>query len=299
MFTVYTHSRKFHADEVMAIALLIKYHFNGRAYDVIRTRDNGILDRAKSNTSAFVIDVGFSYDSEMLNFDHHQDEEGLVWEDGLPMSSCGLIWNWLKQNKKLNQHMNHAMMDLIEEQLIRKVDAHDNGYEIWPASEIICGYNRKTDDDKRIDAKFTLALKTACEYLDNFLYKMKERISEEKHIKKAIKQSEGIEGIVISDCNINSGAYLTAKMSDKKLFIAPRTNNSWTLTCVPIDADKLHMGNRMIMPEEWRGFSAPHSKEVLEPGLIFCHKSGHMCMIEASREDIIEIAKSLIKQREA
>jgi len=295
MFTIYTHSRKFHADEVMAIALLIKYHFNGRAYNIIRTRDNSVLEHAKNNPSTFVIDVGFSYNADMLNFDHHQDEPGLSWEDGLPMSSCGLIWSWLKQNKKLNQHMNHVMMALIEESLIRKVDAHDNGYEIWPSSELICGYNRKTDDEKRIDAKFMLALRAACEYLDNFLYKMKERISEEKHIKKAIKQSEGIEGIVISECSIESGAYLTSKLTDKKLFISPRTNNSWILTCVPVDPEKPYTGNRINMPEEWRGFSASHSKETLEQGLIFCHKNGHMCMIEASKEDIIEIAKSLIK----
>ena len=295
MLTIYTHSRKFHADEIMAIALLIKYHFQGRSYEVIRTRDNALLERAKNNVSSFVIDVGFSYNPEKLNFDHHQDEEGLSWDDGLPMSSCGLIWKWLKENKKLNQHMNKSMMLLIEDELIRKVDAHDNGYEVWPASELICGYNRKTDDDKRIDAKFMLALRTACEYLDNFLYKMKERISEEKHIKKAIKQSENIESIVISDCNIHSGAYLTSQLTDKKLFISPRTHNSWTLTCVPIDADKPYAGNRMIMPEAWRGYSASHSEEELEQGLIFCHKSGHMCMIEASKEDIIEIAKSLIK----
>jgi uncharacterized UPF0160 family protein len=81
------------------------------------------LEKAQKDSSVFVIDVGFKYDTENLNFDHHQQGMSLGWENGIPYSSCGLVWKWLKDTKLLHQKMNTDMMQLIEDRLIKKIDA--------------------------------------------------------------------------------------------------------------------------------------------------------------------------------
>lgn len=295
MITIYTHNRTFHCDELIAITLLLKYYVGERDYKIIRTRDTTLIDAAKHNNDVFVIDIGFDYNPEKLNFDHHQNDHSLYWDDGEPFSSCGLIWNWLRTNKYLHQHMNNQMMDIIEESLIKKVDAHDNGNDYWPISEVLCGFNRKISDDKIIDKQFDKALKIAVDYYNNFLYEAKNIISDEKSVKKAISKSQHLDDIVISDNGIKLGANLISKYTDKKLFISPRTSTSWIITAIPETLKEKKY--RIYMPEKWRGLKEDALNNIAGlKNLIFCHKSGHMCMINGSKEDAISIAKLILNQ---
>lgn len=292
MIHIYTHNRNFHSDELMAIALLIKYHIQGESYNIIRTRDENILQTAKEDKNCFVIDVGFSYDSSFLNFDHHQNNDLLSWEDGSPLSSCGLVWKWLRENKKLHQHMNSQMMDSLEKDLIKPIDMHDNGLEEWGPAEIFSSYNRKTEKDDLIDKKFNQALQAIMQYLDNFIYSLKIKKSDEKSIKKAIKQSEEYDGIVISDCGIDSGVEWVSKLTDKKIFIYPRTRNSWIIKIVHCSNSKI---NKVNFPDSWLGQSSQDLKKISGlNNLIFCHKSGHMCIIDGTKENALSFARYII-----
>lgn len=295
MINIYTHNRTFHSDELVAIMLLIKYYIGGnKQYQIIRTRDKDILEKAKYDNKSFVIDVGFDYNPENLNFDHHQNNSNLFWDDGTSLSSCGLIWKWLRDNKYLHQHMNNKTMDLIEDNLIKKVDEHDNGNDYWPVSEVLCGFNRKSSDDNVINKQFEKALKITQQYFDNFLYDLKGMISDEKSSDKAIKQSEYLEDIVISDNGIKTGPIFISKHTNKKLFISPRTSNSWIIRAIPINPKEKKY--RVYMPETWRGLSEEELNNIsgLE-NLIFCHKSGYMCMMNGSKEDAINIAKKILE----
>lgn len=294
MINIYTHSRTFHSDELIAIMLLLKYYVGQKQYKIIRTRDKDILEKAQYDNYSFVVDVGFVYDAENLNFDHHQNDSNLFWNDGTSLSSCGLIWKWLRENKYLHQHMNNKTMDLVEENLIKKVDAHDNGEDYWPVSEVLCGFNRKSSDDEFIDKQFDKALKMAHQYFDNFLYDLKGVISDEKSVNKAIKQSEHLEDIVVSDNGIKTGPCFISKHTNKKLFISPRTSSSWTIRAIPNNPKEKEY--RVYMPEQWRGLSGKELNNIagLE-NLIFCHKSGYMCMMNGSKEDAISIAKRILE----
>ena len=70
--TVVTHDTTFHADDVFAVAMLTQFH---AGFNLIRTRDENILKYARLDPQIVVLDVGGQFDSEMLNFDHHQDIE--------------------------------------------------------------------------------------------------------------------------------------------------------------------------------------------------------------------------------
>lgn len=198
MYKVFTHSQQFHIDELIAIALLDVYVFQGQ-YQVVRTRDEKILEEARNNPEAFVIDVGGVYDPAMLNFDHHQNDENLRWADGLPYSSCGLVWKWLRESKKLHQHMNDETMDIIENDLIRRVDKHDNGLEKMSELILLIMYNRKPDDPKAQDRQFKMASRAAKDYFINYYSYVRGNIKAEKEIVKAIKKSEAHPDVVVCE----------------------------------------------------------------------------------------------------
>lgn len=101
MPTIYTHSGDFHSDELVAIALIQQFACpEGETVEIVRTRRKERLAEALADDEAFVVDVGGQYDPAALNFDHHQEGGGDAWPDGLPKSSCGLVWSWLRDTGK-------------------------------------------------------------------------------------------------------------------------------------------------------------------------------------------------------
>jgi uncharacterized UPF0160 family protein len=82
---VYTHDTAFHADDVIAVAML---DYAGYTVSLTRTRNADILNEAKANPDAVVLDVGGVYAPDMLNFDHHQDMS--------LQSAAGLIYTHFK-----------------------------------------------------------------------------------------------------------------------------------------------------------------------------------------------------------
>ncbi|HEY9886397.1 MAG TPA: MYG1 family protein, partial [Vampirovibrionales bacterium] len=110
MQKIVTHSGTFHADEVFACALL-KLIYN--EIEIIRTRDENLINAAQDDENIFVIDVGQKLEPSFKNFDHHQDAN-------LP-SSAGLLWEhyaakWIKNNEAT---------EIIRKNFIEGIDAID------------------------------------------------------------------------------------------------------------------------------------------------------------------------------
>lgn len=157
MTKIITHNRFFNLDEIAAIALLDIFYLDGE-FEVIRTRDEDILNKYKADSEAFVIDVGFKYDEKMKNFDHHQKELTKVWSDGTPYSSCGLIWEFLKNEGALKSIPNNTKLKL-ESNFIKRVDAQDNGIKYFNEMNFVNLMNTNHHDDKFIDRLFNTALR--------------------------------------------------------------------------------------------------------------------------------------------
>src|SRR3712207_2394728 len=79
-----THSGKFHADDVWAVAAL--YILYPQA-DLIRTRDP-----ERIATANFVVDVGGIWDPQSGKFDHHQKGFNGARPSGVVYASAGLVW---------------------------------------------------------------------------------------------------------------------------------------------------------------------------------------------------------------
>ena len=117
---VATHSGPFHADDVLAWALISVFRHPDA--QLIRTRDQSEIDAAD-----IVVDVGGDYDVARCRFDHHQTSyQG-------PLSSAGMVLDWLTATRDidddLSQHLRAVLVDYV--------DAVDNGRRV-PDSAVPC-----------------------------------------------------------------------------------------------------------------------------------------------------------------
>ena len=154
MKNVVTHSRSFNLDEVVAIALLDIFLLKD-GYKLIRTRDEKLLKEHQNNKNSYVIDVGFVYDKEALNFDHHQKYMNKKWDDNTPFSACGLIWEHLKDLNVLDLDL--RTIQKFESIFIKKVDKQDNGMGTFTEMSFVTLSNRNLNDNV-IDNKFKKVL---------------------------------------------------------------------------------------------------------------------------------------------
>lgn len=81
-----THSPPFHADDLVATALMVRYfQSQGRPVTLAFTRDPEVIGEADA-----VVDVGDVHDERFLRFDHHQDKDA-------PKAATGLVADFLEK----------------------------------------------------------------------------------------------------------------------------------------------------------------------------------------------------------
>lgn len=159
------HSGHFHADEVMAIAMLDLLGLLGESSEgtkIIRTRNANIIKEYVGR--AYIIDVGQVDDPSNLQFDHHQKGFDRYFSDyalekGVKMSSCGLLYKFLNTRiftrylDRFRDHMDvhdasttadvlEIWLDQFYNKYIMEIDANDNG-----VSQLSDPYKNNEDRD--------------------------------------------------------------------------------------------------------------------------------------------------------
>lgn len=122
---VTTHDKKFHADDVMAIALLDYYCKDG--VGVIRTRNPRVFKHVD-----LIVDVGRRYGG--MFFDHHQTMYNNIYgESIIQPAAVGLVWHDIG-HELLDRHFAtlsgsviDAIYDYFTHKFIHPVNARDNG----------------------------------------------------------------------------------------------------------------------------------------------------------------------------
>jgi len=164
--TIGTHSGKFHADDVMATAILRLLLGDIK---VTRTRDENILR-----------ELDLVYDISLGEFDHHQLNKELR-ENNIPYAACGLIWR--EFGSRVIQNINFELdeddimwiFDYVDENLLQGIDATDNGIDIkseikeTSISDIIQSYNPSWDSNDLNDDAFEEAAQFAKEVLKRLI----------------------------------------------------------------------------------------------------------------------------------
>lgn len=144
---IITHDGRFHADEVLAIAIMsivepaVK---KDTLFYVVRTRDQKIINdtRAAAKASSdccLLIDIGLEYNPSALQFDHHQAgcKEVFNERSNTQLSSAGMIYKEYGRQaiaqiaKEISSVISDATLAEIYEaiyfQFVHEFDAHDNG----------------------------------------------------------------------------------------------------------------------------------------------------------------------------
>lgn len=151
-----THSGKFHADDVWAVAVL-DLVFPG--CDLVRTRNMDIIAGAD-----FAVDVGGIWDPKSGRFDHHQKGFAGARESGVVYASAGLVWKEHGPRCVAQIARSHASYSLSEESarqiayaidgdLVQYLDMADTGAAknapgSYGLSAVISGFNPNWLDEQ-------------------------------------------------------------------------------------------------------------------------------------------------------
>lgn len=190
-------------------------------------------------------------------------------------------WNLIKSNKQvISQKMNEETVKMIEERIVKPVITSKN---VPLDMAYIAMYENSNKSQKE-------AVAAMGGYVLNTFADIRNTLKNDKEISRFVNSSKDIDGIVFCKTNIKSApARLAELCPEKQLMIIPRDNKSWKVQIIPSKK------NGFLMPNEWRGLSKQKLKKVSgNNNLIFCHKSGYMCMFEGKKEDVIDFAKTLL-----
>lgn len=276
-----THSGRFHADEVFAIAMIQMIE----EVDIVRSRDQEVIDQAE-----MVLDVGGEYDPERLRFDHHQNSFTRAREDGTPYATAGLVWEHfgakiLAAKGLEGEYETQFALEWVDKKIIRDIDAVDNGMfteDPRPSVSMLIGMMNasSTDEVEQQEKAFKDAIEFTSGILNNF-------------IQAAIKEAEVIVELEACAKNVDEGILVLAENLPFKDFI--RSHPEITRVVYPKGSEGYGVfcnGKENHLPEHFRGLREEELKTVT--GLddaVFCHKSGFMSVCR-SFESALAMAKS-------
>lgn len=288
-----THSGTFHADDVLAAAVL---RMANPSVTIQRSRDMDQL-----NAADILFDVGRVFDPASCRFDHHQLEYKEARENGIPYSSFGLVWREL--GDKLCGSASAA--NRVDISLVQGVDAVDCGVtlskeipqvKLMSISAVLGNFNLGWQDlspPEAINAAFEQAVSVAKIILENAI----REANGFEQAKAVVEQGTLLEdgrllllehGVPWKETVLESSKY------DRLLYVVfPDSQAKWHLSCVPDKAGSF--SNRKALPAAWAGLDGEELDKVTGiKGCVFCHRArfvgGH-----STKEGVIEMAKLALR----
>ncbi|MEZ4315947.1 MAG: MYG1 family protein [Myxococcota bacterium] len=267
-----THSGPFHADDVMATALVRV--FVDPATTVVRTRDPERLAPAD-----IVVDVGGVFDPATQRFDHHQ-----ATYTG-PRSSAGMVLDWLEASGRMSESLASTLRDGLMEYL----DAVDNG-RIAPKSDVPCfprivdalvqsaelGGPAEPPGGVGFDAMFEKAVTVGTWFLEG-LQAGHVKIEQARNVVRTAMDEarEAGRNVLFLDAYYSWKApyfELGGAEHPTEFVLFPGTDDTWRIIAIPPQLGDF--GQKRSLPASWAGLT----DEALEaacgvPGAVFCHKN--------------------------
>lgn len=286
MADLITHAGQFHADEVMATAIIAE----------MSKRDRLVVHRATSVDHIAVQPTSIVYDIGGGQYDHHQPgRNGHRPTDGdleIPYSSVGLIWRDYGINCCYygvdSQEDAKRVWQMVDEELIKGIDALDNG--VYPASahdiqlmsinSIISGFNTNWDENSnKQNDRFLEAVELARMVFRNVLRNATSRVKARTAVIEAIKAAH--DGVMIMDTFmpwINTFFSMEIegmkKTTDSIYYVIfPSNRGGYQWRVVPLAPGSFEQ--RVNCPQEWWG---KVNEELVNltgiPSAQFCHANG-------------------------
>lgn len=289
--TVATHSGPFHADEVLAVAVLLALSPKASMSKVVRTRDPKLLE-----TADVVVDVGGVYNPETLRFDHHQKGgAGTRESNGIKYSAAGLVW---KEFGTAFCQGDATVAKLVDAEFISAVCALDNGQgsrtlfdgiDHVTFSDTISAFNPtwlEESDDLAFTTAFEAAVFWARNYLDRAVAQAKARVAAVNALDGAISEATDSRIIVLNRFMPVMDDLITK--SNTALYLVFPQANDWLVQCVPPTPGSF--AQRKPLPAAWAGLrGADLATATGVADSVFCH-NGRFIGGAGSREGAVALA---------
>lgn len=288
-----THSGRFHADEVMATAILEEVF----DIELTRTREPEILKKQD-----IIYDIGNG------EFDHHQLEKEYR-DNGTPYAACGLIWRRFGREAIISMHPEISDMDVetifsyIDAVLIEGIDAADNGIKttenIIPTmclSSIIGGYNPTWDSPASVDEAFDDAVGFAADILVNLVDQKASTIKARSFVINAYNSRKQPELLILDNSYPWERTLKELDTNKEVLFVIyPKEDGFYIQTVREYGQERK---DRKSLPSDWAGKrEAELSRIIGIKDAVFCHSSRFIAKA-GSFESILKMAHMAISEPE-
>jgi uncharacterized UPF0160 family protein len=307
-----THSGKFHADDVWAVAVLDSV-FPG--CELVRTRDPARIDAAD-----FAVDVGGIWDPQHGRFDHHQKGFAGARQSGVIYASAGLVWKEhgarcvallaeAHADRTLTAKDAQDIAYAIDSDLVQYLDMADTGAArnapgSYGLSAVISGFNPNWMDEERAGSaaaieelrlrRFRRAMEFTTDILINQVrYRVGGLLAAEQ-----VRQAERLEDgrlLLLKNGALPWAAVVRNEMPNVLFVIShDRTEQRYMLHTVPAAADSFEA--RRDLPAAWAGLRDAELAAVAGvPDAVFCHNARFIAAA-VSFEGALTMARQALAQ---
>jgi len=286
--TLGTHSGKFHADDVMATAILRLLLGDIK---VIRTRDENLLKK-----------LDFVYDISLGEFDHHQLNKE-IRENNIPYAASGLVWREFgsrvikKFNSEFDENDIMTIFNYVDKNLIQGIDATDNGIDlkseinVTSISDIIQSFNPTWDSNDSKDDAFEEVALFATEVIKRMITRQVSVINAKIIVNDAFQNRNTNEIMILKNGCPWLQQLLKIDLDNEVLFVISPGDNTeeYKIQTVKRTVDTFEARKDIL--ESIRGKSSEEINSIIKiDDAIFCHKAGFIASTK-SLESALKIAK--------
>lgn len=259
--SAFTHSGKFHADDVFSAALLLYLNPEINIF-----RGNKVPD----DFEGVVFDIGRG------QYDHHQ-KDSRIRENGVPYAAFGLLWEALGEDI-----LGEELAEKFDQSFVQPLDNNDNTGEKNELASLIGNFNPGWDSPGNNDQAFFQAVSVAGMILENKFEHYRGNERADKRIEEILKEHE---------LAVSSGKRAA---EESKILILPEfvpcqkrlseTEIAFVIFpsnrggyCIQPQKKEYSLNYKCSFPVEWLGLE--NEELVQETGLAsagFCHKGGFL-----------------------
>lgn len=265
----FTHSGKFHADDVFSSALLL--YLNPQ---ITITRGNQVPE----GYDGIVFDIGRG------RYDHHQ-RDSRVRENGVPYAAFGLLWEELGSGI-----LGETLAQRFDEEFVQPLDKNDNTGEKNELASLIGNFNPVWDEteaadgvteeerDRGLSVGFLRAVQVAGMVLENKFarYRADARADEKINQVLAMQETQGGDArILVLPEFVPCQKRL--KETDTAFVIFPSNRGGY---CIQPQKKPDSMNYKCSFPKQWLGLENEELQAAT--GLAsagFCHKGGFLMTV--------------------
>lgn len=270
--TAFTHSGKFHADDVFSSALLLYLNPEIR---IIRG------NKVPEDFDGIVFDIGRG------RYDHHQ-KDSRIRENGIPYAAFGLLWEELGA-----EILGEELAQKFDESFVQPLDNNDNTGEKKELATLIGNFNPTWDAQGGNDEAFFQAVSVAGMILEN---KFERYLGNERADKRVEEILEEHQKAILSGEKSKEEARILIlpefvpcqkrlSETDIAFVIFPSNRGGY---CIQPQKKEYSLNYKCSFPVEWLGLE--NEELVAATGLSsagFCHKGGFL-MTTGTLEDAVK-----------